>query len=77
MEGLAIREIPETFTVRLTESARRDLAMIADRLHIPFEEVLSRAVGTLAVLVEQDAAGGEVILKARNGTKQVLPVREG
>ncbi len=72
-----IEKIPETFSVRLTDSARKDLAMIADRLHIPFQEALSRAVGTLAVLVEQDAAGGEVILKARNGIKQVLPIREG
>ena len=67
--------IPESFTVRLTENARKDLSMIAAELGISVDEALSRALGMEAFLVEQDAAGTEVILKYKNGTRESLPVR--
>lgn len=76
MEGASgTRGIPETFTVRLTQNGRNDLAMIADKLGISYDEALSRAVGTLAVLVEEQEAGTEIILKHKNGAKQTLPVQ--
>ncbi len=72
----AAKAVPETFTVKLTDNGRNDLAMIAESLSITLDEALSRAVGTYAVLVEQDGAGTEIILKQKNGVRQSLPVRE-
>jgi acyl CoA:acetate/3-ketoacid CoA transferase alpha subunit len=43
-----IEAIPESFTIRLTESGRRDLIMISETLGVSVEEALSRAVGTEA-----------------------------
>jgi hypothetical protein len=71
----AAREIPETFTVRLTENGRNDLAMIADKLGVSVGEALSRAVGMEAFLIEEEDAGTEIILKDKKGNRRFLPVR--
>lgn len=68
------REIPETFTVRLTENGRKDLALIAEKLRVPIGEALSRALGMEAFLVEQADAGTVIILEDKNGNRQTLPV---
>ena len=68
------REIPETFTVRLTANGRRDLALIVKKLGVPVDEALSRAVGMEAFLVEQADEGAEVILKDKNGNRHFVPV---
>ena len=70
------RGIPETFTVRLTENGRKDLALIAEKLRVPIGEALSRALGMEAFLVEQADAGTEIILEDKKGNRQTLPVIE-
>jgi hypothetical protein len=77
MSDANVREIPETFTVRLTANGRRDLALIMEKLRVSPDEALSRAVGMEAFLVEQAADGAEVILKDRKGNRQSVPVLNG
>jgi hypothetical protein len=71
----AAKAIPETFTVKLTDNGRNDLALIASKLGVSVGEALSRAVGMEAFLIEQEDAGSEIILKDKNGNRRV-PVRE-
>jgi|HubBroStandDraft_6_1064221.scaffolds.fasta_scaffold465529_2 hypothetical protein len=75
-ETRTAREIPETFTVRLTENGRNDLALIADKLGVSLGEALSRAVGMEAFLIEEEDAGTEIILKDKKGNRRFLPVRK-
>jgi hypothetical protein len=70
------REIPATFTVRLTENGRKDLALIMAKLGVTVEEALSRAVGMEALLVQQADEGAEVILRDKNGNRHFVPVLE-
>jgi hypothetical protein len=68
------REIPETFTIRLTPNGRKDLALIAEKLEVPIDEALSRALGMEAFLVEEAAAGTQIVLEDKKGNRQFLPV---
>jgi hypothetical protein len=70
------REIPATFTVRLTENGRKDLALIMAKLGVTVEEALSRAVGMEALLVQQADEGAEVILRDKKGNRHFVPVLE-
>lgn len=72
----AAEAVPKKPDLELTDNARNDLAMIADRLGISWAEALARAIGTLAVLVEQERAGTQIILKQTNGIRQTLPLLE-
>jgi hypothetical protein len=70
------REVPETFTIRLTKNGRDDLSLIANKLGVSVGEALSRAVGMEAFLIEEEEAGTEIILKDKKGNRRFLPVRQ-
>jgi hypothetical protein len=71
-----LQSVPESFTVRLTENARRDLALIAESLGISIGDALSHALGMEAFLLEEEDAGTVVMLKDKSSTWRSLPVRK-
>ena len=70
-------EIPESFTVRLTEQGRHDLSVIAEKFGGKLSDALAHAIGMDAFLIEEATAGTQVILKNNRGTRPlpVLPKR--
>lgn len=67
--------IPESFSVRLTENGRRDLALIAERLGVSVGDALGLAIGMYAFLLDEEGAETKITLKDKNGNRRTLPVR--
>lgn len=68
-------EIPESFTIRLTDDGRKDLALIMERLGVSLGAALSVAIGMYAFLLDAEDAKTNVVLEYNNGERRTLPVR--